>query len=260
MMLKRLFTAMRTATPPPVAEERLWIDLAGKRQQVIIRRNAKAKRYTLRLKTGSSDFVVTMPARGTMTFAKDFIARHHGWMEKRLMKGADHIPFLPGATIPFLGEPHLIVHRPRMRGAVALEQGDDDTAILAVSGDLAHVPRRIVDFMKKEALRRLTASSHRHAAILGVTITGITIRDTVSRWGSCSSRGQLNYSWRIVMAPFFVLDYLAAHEVAHRKEMNHSARYWRIVASLDPEYENAEAWLKRHGSSLHRIGPAKINP
>jgi predicted metal-dependent hydrolase len=257
-MLKRLFTAIRTATPPALAEERLWIDLGGKRQQIIIRRNAKAKRYTLRLKTGSSDFIVTMPPRGTLTFAKDFIARHHGWMEKRLSKGADHVPFLPGATIPFLGEPHLIVHRPGMRGTIALERDEQNNAILAVSGEGAHVPRRIADFMKKEALRRLKAASHRHAATLGVSITGITIRDTVSRWGSCSSRGQLNYSWRIVMAPAFVLDYLAAHEVAHRKEMNHSPRYWRIVASLDPHYERAEAWLKRHGAGLHRIGPAKI--
>ncbi len=77
----------------------------------------------------------------------------------------------------------------------------------------------------------------------------------MSRWGSCSSRGDLAYSWRLILAPAFVLDYLAAHEVAHRLEMNHSTRYWRNVRTLVPDFRVAEDWLNRHGPALHHYGP-----
>jgi predicted metal-dependent hydrolase len=255
-MLRRLFTAIRTepVAKPDVHEE---IEIGGARRMLIFRRSAKAKRYTLRLKPGGSDFIVTMPLRGTLIFARDFAQRHRGWMEKRLSRQADHVPFLPGAVVPLYGAPHIIEHRPKLRGSTCVGTTAEGAPCIAVSGDGAHLPRRVTDFMKKEALRRLTFAVDRHARALGVTITRVTIRDTVSRWGSCSSKGALSFSWRIIMAPPFVLDYLAAHEVAHRREMNHSARYWRVVADLDPAYETAEAWLKRNGSSLHRIGPAR---
>jgi predicted metal-dependent hydrolase len=255
-MLKRFFSAL-TSEPARKAEAMEMV-IAGRARLVRFRRSAKARRYTLRLKPGTDEFVVTLPMRGTLAFARDFAERHHGWMEKRLVKLAERTPFLPGAIVPFLGVGHVIEHRPALRGSVSVSQKEDGQPSIAVSGQAPHIPRRIADFLKREASKRLGEASHRHARMLGVTLSRITIRDTTSRWGSCSSTGALSFSWRIVMAPPYVLDYLAAHEVAHRKEMNHSPRYWRIVQQLDPEYEKAEAWLKRHGSSLHQYGPVRL--
>jgi predicted metal-dependent hydrolase len=255
-MLKRPFAKAETGSPR--RSDQIEMLLAGRKRVVTFRRSPRARRYTLRLKPGTDEFIVTLPMRGALAFAKDFAERHRGWMETRLAKLAQRTPFLPGARIPILGLDHVIEHRPGLRGAAALSMTGAGEPCLAISGDAAHIPRRVADFLKREAARRLTEASRRHAARLGVTLSRITVRDTVSRWGSCSARGALSFSWRIVMAPPFVLDYLAAHEVAHRKEMNHSPRYWRIVAELDPEFEKAEAWLKRHGSSLHQYGPARI--
>jgi predicted metal-dependent hydrolase len=140
------------------------------------------------------------------------------------------------------------------RGTVWAETDDDGTAFLCVAGGALHVARRVTDFLKREAKRDLAAATRRHAAALGVAIERIGVRDTATRWGSCSADGALSYSWRLVLAPAFVLDYLAAHEVAHRRELNHSARFWRLVDQLVPDRRRAEAWLKAHGNSLHRYG------
>ena len=121
-------------------------------------------------------------------------------------------------------------------------------------GDPAHVARRVTDFLKREARRDLEAAVARHAEALGVRPRSITIRDTVSRWGSCSTTGALNFSWRIVLAPPDVLDYLAAHEVAHLKEMNHSERFWALVEQLMPGMEAQRDWLRMHGAGLHAVG------
>ena len=109
----------------------------------------------------------------------------------------------------------------------------------------------------RQARRDLEAAVARHAAHLGVRVRKITLRDTASRWGSCTSSGGLNFSWRLIMAVPFVLDYLAAHEVAHLLHMNHSPAFWKAVGSLSKDVSAAESWLKAHGTGLHRIGPGK---
>ena len=123
-----------------------------------------------------------------------------------------------------------------------------------MSGDKPHIPRRVADYLKREARKDIEAAVDRHAARLGVAPRRITLRDTVSRWGSCSSTGALNFSWRLILAPPEVLDYLAAHEVAHIVHMNHSPMFWKLTRRLFPETEQAEVWLKTHGASLHRFG------
>ena len=128
------------------------------------------------------------------------------------------------------------------------------SACICVAGEPPHLDRRIGDFLKREARRDLEAAASRYAARLGVAIKRVSIRDQSSRWGSCSNTGVLSFSWRLILAPSFVLDYLAAHEVAHLKELNHSPRFWRLVASLDPDFERAKAWLDAHGTDLHRYG------
>ena len=123
-----------------------------------------------------------------------------------------------------------------------------------------HHNRRVGDFLKREAQRDLDAASRRYAEALDVTIKRISVRDQSSRWGSCSSTGVLSFSWRLILAPPFVLDYLAAHEVAHLVELNHSPRFWRLLKRLNPDTERAKAWLDTHGTDLHRYGaPVKAS-
>jgi predicted metal-dependent hydrolase len=116
------------------------------------------------------------------------------------------------------------------------------------------VARRVRDFLKREAKRDLTAASRRYAASLGVAIKRVTVRDQVSRWGSCTADGALSFSWRLILAPPYVLDYLAAHEVAHLIEMNHSRAFWRVVARICPDWRRAKDWLNAQGNALHRYG------
>jgi predicted metal-dependent hydrolase len=123
-----------------------------------------------------------------------------------------------------------------------------------VAGAPEHLPRRVRDYLKREAKRELEAASRRYAAMLGVTVKRVAVRDQTSRWGSCTSDGVLSYSWRLILAPSHVLDYLAAHEVAHLVEMNHSRAFWRAVARICPEWERAKGWLSAHGTALHRYG------
>jgi predicted metal-dependent hydrolase len=123
-----------------------------------------------------------------------------------------------------------------------------------VRGDAAHAPRRVLDFLKREARKALEARVLEHAAQLGVKPSRITVRDTASRWGSCSTARALSFSWRLILAPAFVLDYVVAHEVAHLREMNHSPRFWAHVKSLTPGMKTAQAWLRANGRDLQRYG------
>jgi predicted metal-dependent hydrolase len=123
-----------------------------------------------------------------------------------------------------------------------------------VAGAAPHVERRVGDFLRREAQRDLEAASRRAAEHLGVGVRRVSVRDQSSRWGSCSTTGVLSYSWRLILAPPFVLDYLAVHEVAHLVEMNHSPRFWRLVNRLCPDAGRAKTWLDVHGGDLHRYG------
>jgi predicted metal-dependent hydrolase len=126
--------------------------------------------------------------------------------------------------------------------------------LLCVAGDAPHINRRVGDFLRREALRDLEVASRRAAEQFGVAIKRISVRDQSSRWGSCSTTGVLSYSWRLILAPPFVLDYLAVHEVAHLIEMNHSPRFWRLVNGICSDANRAKAWLDIHGTDLHRFG------
>jgi predicted metal-dependent hydrolase len=125
---------------------------------------------------------------------------------------------------------------------------------LCVAGNAPHIDRRVGDFLRREAKRELEIASLKFAALLGVAVKRVVVRDQSSRWGSCSTTGVLSFSWRLILAPSTVLNYLAAHEVAHLIEMNHSARFWRVVQRLCPDHGRAKAWLDVHGADLHRYG------
>jgi predicted metal-dependent hydrolase len=156
--------------------------------------------------------------------------------------------------VPLRGVPHRIAHRRGVRGTVWSELDASGEPLLCVAGNAPHIDRRISDFLRREAKRELETASRRFAADLGVTVRRVAVRDQSSRWGSCSTTGMLSYSWRLILAPSYVLNYLAAHEVAHLVEMNHSPRFWRLVQRLCPGHERAKAWLDVHGSDLHRYG------
>lgn len=221
---------------------------------VRLRRHRQARRYTLRIQSATREVVLTIPPRGTLKEAREFAQKHGAWIAARLDRLPKAAPFADGVIVPLCGVPHRIVHRRARRGTVWTETEADGARLLCVAGNAPHIDRRISDFLRREAKRNLEAASRRHANALGVRIKRLAVRDQTSRWGSCSTSGALSFSWRLILAPPFVLDYLAAHEVAHLLEMNHSPRFWRLVQKLCPDHERAKVWLDIHGTDLHRYG------
>jgi predicted metal-dependent hydrolase len=221
---------------------------------VRIRRHRQARRYTLRIHAATREVVLTMPPRGSLREAKQFAERHGGWIAARLHRLPQAAPFADGTVVPLRGIEHRIAHRPGVRGTVWLEAGSDGQQFICVTGEAPHINRRVGDYLAREARRDLEAASRSAAEKLGVAIKRVSVRDQSSRWGSCSSTGVLSYSWRLILAPPFVLDYLAVHEVAHLVEMNHSPRFWRLVHRHCPDAERAKVWLDAHGADLHRYG------
>ena len=221
---------------------------------VQLRRHRQARRYTLRIQATTREVILTIPPRGTLKEAGEFAQKHGGWIAARLGRLPEAAPFADGVVVPLRGVPHRIAHRRGTRGTVWAEVADDGERLLCVAGNAPHLDRRVGDFLRREARRELEAASLKFAAALGVAVKRITVRDQSSRWGSCSTTGMLSFSWRLILAPSHVLDYLAAHEVAHLVEMNHSARFWRLVQRLCPDHDRAKTWLDAHGADLHRYG------
>ncbi len=234
--------------------DQIVVPHAGTLYAVAVKRRATARRMTLRVSQATGEITLTLPERADFGAGKQFAERHGGWIAARIAKRPAAVPFEPGQVIPFRGVPHRIVHWSRVRGLTQATTDKDGAPIIAVTGEAAHLARRVRDFLRRAALEELDRAVGRHTATLGIPARKITIRDTTSRWGSCSSRGHLSFSWRLILAPPLVLDYLAAHEVAHLKEMNHSHRFWALTHRLCPQTEEAELWLKKHGAGLHGYG------
>lgn len=212
-----------------------------------------ARRMILKIDRRTGAPALTLPYSVGQGRAQQFLQDHQGWLESRLKNQPARIPFVEGAILPVRGVPHRLEHVRPFRGETRLDPFGPEPRLL-VHGDPAHLASRTERFLRALAESDLREAVQRHAARLDVTIGRITIKDTRSRWGSCSSRGDLSFSWRLIFAPPDILDYLAAHEVAHRLEMNHSIRYWRHVAVLYPDFRRAEAWLNRQGAQLHLFG------
>ncbi len=224
-------------------------DLDGRDVPVLLRRNRQARRIILRVDPKTDGVALTLPWYASETEALGFLESQQAWLRKRLDKLPERIPFEPGRTIPILGEDHMIEHRPDARRGVWLEDGR-----VCVSGDIDYLPRRLLDWLKKEAKARLSELAQEKAGELGVKVGRISVRDTTSRWGSCAHDGSLNFSWRMILAPVFVFEFIVAHEVAHIVERNHGPRFHALVQELTPHEERAEAWLNAYGQRLHRIG------
>jgi len=233
--------------------EHIEIPLERQSVSVRLRLNRRARRYTLNLGVGGLDPVLTIPAGGNYDGARYFLERNLGWLESRLSNRPAARPFRPGRVVPVRGVNHRIAHRPNDRGTVHVEN-DGRVLILAVSGDREHLQRRLTDWLRRQARSDLEKAVFRYAATVEARPTAIRLRDPKGRWGSCSSHGTLSFSWRLIMAPSVVLDYLAAHEVAHLVEMHHRPAFWQLVHRICPHTDEAEAWLKAHGAGLHAFG------
>jgi predicted metal-dependent hydrolase len=225
----------------------LSLDLGGRTVAVTVKRSALARRISLRV-DAARGAVLMLPERVRLAEGERFLLAHRVWLAERLARLPGKVALSDGAEVPLLGVPHVVRHQPEARRGVWVEAG----AIL-VSGLPEHVGRRTADFLKSEAKRLIVPRAHDMAARLGRKPGRITVKDTRSRWGSCSSAGDLAFSWRLVLAPEQVLDYVVAHEVAHLVEMNHSPAFWAVVESLAGDVRAPKRWLKAHGTGLHRF-------
>ena len=172
---------------------------------VRLRRHRQARRYTLRIQAATREVILTMPPRGTLKEAREFAQKHGGWIAARLGRLPEAVPFAHGVMVPLRGIAHRIAHRRGERGTVWTDSGNNGERLLCVAGEAPHVNRRVGDFLRRQAKRELETASLRFAADLGVNIVRISVRDQATRWGSCSTAGVLSYSWRLILAPSFVL-------------------------------------------------------
>ena len=251
-MASRALLYRRPSEPPAIE-----VECDGAVHLVRLRRHRQARRFTLRVLAVTREAVLTMPPRGSFREAREFAEKNGAWIASRLDRLPRAAPFEHGIQLPLRGIVHTIAHRRTARGTVWTETSGDGRRLLCVASlEAVHVSRRVTDFLKREAKRDLETAVARYAAQLNVEVKRISVRDQISRWGSCSSSGALSFSWRLVLAPRFVLDYLAAHEVTHLVEMNHSRRFWRLVGRLCPDMDRAKAWLDVRGNDLHRYGMA----
>lgn len=219
---------------------------------VAIRQHPRARSYRLTLPSNGRP-VLTVPKNGRFSEAEAFLHRQRTWLGGRLKRSGGPRPFADGTVLSLRGVDHHIIGRDVLRGQVEILPGETGPR-LSVPGGPAHLARRLTDWLKAQALADLEPQVARHAETLGVRPTGIRMRGQSSRWGSCSSAGRLNFNWRLVLAPPHVLDYVAAHEVAHLVEMNHSAAFWEQVAIALPDMERGRAWLRAYGHELMRYG------
>jgi len=221
----------------------------GLPEPVRVRATARNQRLALRVNPAAGFIEVVVPPGSSEQQVRQFVARHIGWVRERLERLPPRLPFRIGAVIPVLGEDHVICHVAGQRGAGTRRDGQ-----IRVGGDPSFVERRVRDLLRREALDQIRHRAEAKSAILGLPIRQIAVRDTRSRWGSCGSNGHLSFSWRLILTPDYVLDYVVAHEVAHLKEMNHSAAFWQLVARLTATPQTAKTWLKTNGAQLLRYG------
>jgi predicted metal-dependent hydrolase len=245
---------LRRTAPTPVTRAALAaaLDDAALAERIVVRLSRRARRLSLRIDVGAGHAVLVQPPRMAAAAVLAFAAARREWIADRLGELPCRIAFDEGAVIPLRGETHVLRFAPDARGGV----WRDDGAIV-VTGRAEHAPRRLIDWLKSEARAAIAPLARELAAALDRRVAAITVRDTTSRWGSCSRNGRLSFSWRLVLAPMPVLRYVVAHEVAHLRHMNHGPAFWRTVDGLLGDADggrSARQWLRDHGAVLHRYG------
>lgn len=251
----RIMTGRRASGSQPAKARSVELEEIG--AQLEVRRHPGARRLTLRVSRTRRAVIVTLPLQCDLDEAGTFLNRHIDWVRARLDSLPHQVPFEDGAAMPLRGEPHTIAFTGRIDSRlIAIDGQRSSRPLINVPGSKDLAATRLTRWLFDEARRDLEVSVARHARLLSLKARRIAVRDQTSRWGSCSTTGALSFSWRLVMAPPFVLDYVAAHEVAHLSEMNHGPGFWALVRRICPEFETAKYWLQVRGPDLHRYGPA----
>lgn len=223
--------------------------LPGGPARVEWRRSSRARRVSLRIDPRGGSVVVTLPHRAARNAGMALLIDNADWVSERLAALPGAIVFADGVELPLYGTNHRIRHMQGGRGG-AWVRGRE----IQVSGDIAFLPRRVADFLRAEARRSICALVAEKALLARARPGRITLKDTSSRWGSCAASRNLAFSWRLVMAPHFVQDYVTAHEVAHLRHMNHGPKFWALVREITPYTDEAMVWLRTEGMRLLRIG------
>ena len=245
-----LVSAVKRGRAPPraLATDEETVELAGMEVTIRWRRSNRARRVSLRVETRTGGVVITLPPRATRRTGERLLEKHASWLASRIEALPQAIQFAQGAVVPLGGVPHQVEHVPAGRGGAWIEGQQ-----IMVSGDQAFLPRRVGDFLRAEARRRLCTIAQ-SVARETLRPSRIAIKDTRTRWGSCTGSGTLMFNWRLVMAPYEVQHYVVAHEIAHLRHMNHGPDFWSLVRELTVHESFAEDWLRRHGASLLRVG------
>ena len=217
---------------------------------VRVRHSGRARKLRLKIAPYMDGIEVVLPQGATKRVAMSLLRQNSDWVKHHLTALPDRVPLISGNWVPVMGRELLIRSAPEAKRGV-WEQG----GYLYVSGDAEHTERRVADYLKKRARKEAALRAHAYAERIGKSVGRVRVRDTRSRWGSCTDTGNLMFSWRLLMAPANVFDYVIAHEVAHLREMNHSAQFWSLVEELFGNSEREQRWLKQFGGGLHRYGP-----
>ena len=225
------------------------IELGGREVALVVRRSARARRLAVRIPGRDDSVELVLPTRAAEADGLAFLRSRADWVIERLGRMPARVPFADRAVLPLGGEPHVLRHVGG-RGAPVRVEGNE----ILVAGRPDHMARRLGDWLRAEARRRIEPPAHRMAAEIGREVSRITIRDQKSRWGSCARGGRLSFNWRLVLAPAWVMEYVVAHEVAHIAEPNHSPAFWATVARLNSDARAGRAWLRQQGMDLHRYG------
>ncbi|HMS96411.1 MAG: M48 family metallopeptidase [Tabrizicola sp.] len=216
--------------------------------EVHLKRSARTRRFSLRVSRLDGKVTLSVPIHAREGEAMAFLRGHEDWLRQTLAA-------LPGSALQPVGiGTELLVEGRKLQLAPGSGRSlRVDGGHLLVPGNSAAAGARVAAWLKTLARDRLALASTRYAGLVGRNYSSLALRDTRSRWGSCSPDGRLMYSWRLIMAPPEVLDYVAAHEVAHLVEMNHSPAFWRVVDRICPGWQTRRAWLKDQGGALHRL-------
>jgi predicted metal-dependent hydrolase len=239
----------RKKSAAPVKRELLKID--GLAVEVKAKLNPRARRLIVKVHPANGEVSVIAPSLRALDRAIEFARGESDWIARQLARVPQRIAFAAGARIPLRGREAVVLAEPGVRGPAGFDAAAN---AIRIGGRSEHTARRLLDFLKREARSDLETRTLDFAVRLGVRPRRIALRDTRSRWGSCSTTRSLSFSWRLIMAPPFVLDYVVAHEVAHLREMNHGAEFWRLVRTLVGDIEKPQAWLRQCGTALHRYG------
>lgn len=219
---------------------------------LVVKHSPRARRLALRLDPAERVVRLTVPRGISLRRAQDFVEDHKDWIDEKIAGLPPLIPFTHGRGIPILGRDRLLEISAPLKGSRTKIELLTDR--LRVETLLENPAPRIEKFLKNLSLESLTTLSHEKAAKVGKSVSGVRVRDTKTRWGSCAHDGALSYSWRLIFAPRLAMDYVVAHEIAHLVHLNHSRAFWDVCRELSEDYVEGEYWMRNHGFELMRFG------